>query len=68
MAGLDGQTVLIIGGIGTAVQASPGFSPTAAMPSSVKAMPGDEDQLDEVVETEAEPIERDPSVSTTAPM
>ena len=29
----------------------------AALPSSVKAMPGDEDQLDVVVETEAEPID-----------
>ena len=57
VAGLDGQTVLIIGGIGTAVAGIAGLLAYAAMPSSVKAMPGDEDQLDEVVETEAEPID-----------
>ena len=43
VAGLDGQTVLIIGGIGTAVAGIAGLLAYAAMPSSVKAMPGDED-------------------------
>jgi len=58
VAGLDGQTVLIIGGIGTAVAGIAGLLAYAAMPSSVKEMPGDEDEeLGEVVETEGEPID-----------